>query len=66
MILEEFNVFITMDQNLPSQQNLDEIALTVFILSGVNNKLETLANLIPLVLEKIEKGIKSGVMRINN
>jgi predicted nuclease of predicted toxin-antitoxin system len=66
MILKEFNVFITMDQNLPHQQNLGNIPLTVFILSGVNNKLETLANMMPFVLENIEKGIKFGVIRINN
>jgi predicted nuclease of predicted toxin-antitoxin system len=66
MILKEFNIFITMDQNLPHQQNLGAIPLMVFILVGVNNKLETLANMMPLVLENIEKGIKFGVIRINN
>jgi len=64
MTLDGFNIFITMDQNLPNQQNLDKIFPTIFILYGINNKLETLKELIPLVLKEIGKGVTPGVIPI--
>ena len=64
MILDGFEGFITMDKNLQSQQNLDRFAITIFVLRGKNNKLETLQNLIPLVLEEIEKGVDAGITEI--
>ena len=62
--LAGFEVFVTMDKNLPSQQNLNKFAITIFVLRGVNNKLETLQELIPQVLSEIEKGINIGVVEI--
>ncbi len=64
MILDGFEGFVTMDKNLQNQQNLDKFAITIFVLRGKNNKLETLQNLVPLVLDKIEKGITVGVIEI--
>ena len=64
--LEGFEVFVTMDKNLPQQQNLNKFAITIFVLVGVNNKLETLQALVPLVLEEIEKGAGFGVIKIEN
>ncbi len=64
--LEGFEVFVTMDKNLPQQQNLNKFAITIFVLVGVNNKLETLQSLVPLVLEEIEKGARLGVIKIEN
>ena len=62
--LEGFEAFVTMDKNLPKQQNLNKFAITIFVLAGINNKLETLQSLVPQVLEKIEKGVKFGVFKI--
>lgn len=62
--LEGFEAFVTMDKNLPKQQNLNKFAITIFVLAGVNNKLETLQSLVPLVLEEIEKGAGVGVITI--
>jgi predicted nuclease of predicted toxin-antitoxin system len=64
MTAEGFNVFVTMDQNLPNQQNLAGSTLTIFILRGVNNKFRTLSDFIPLVLKEIELGIKPGILQI--
>ncbi len=64
--LEGFEVFVTMDQNLPKQQNLNKFAITIFVLVGINNKLEALQALVPLVLEEIEKGARLGVIKIEN
>ena len=65
MTLGGFEAFVTMDKSLPSQQNLSKFAITIFILRGTNNKFETLRNLIPLVLERIESGLDSGVIEIS-
>lgn len=64
--LEGFEVFVTMDKNLSQQQNLGKFAITIFVLVGINNKLETLQSLVPLILEEIEKGIGFGVIKIEN
>lgn len=64
--LEGFEAFVTMDKNLPKQQNLNKFAITIFVLAGANNKLETLQSLVPLVLEEIEKGARFGAITIEN
>ncbi|MCA1623219.1 MAG: hypothetical protein LC768_15180 [Acidobacteria bacterium] len=64
--LKGFEVFVTMDKNLPKQQNLNKFAITIFVLVGINNKLETLQALVPLVLEEIKKGASLGVIKIEN
>ncbi len=66
MTLDGFEAFIMMDKNLPKQQNLNKFAITIFVLVGVNNKLETLQALVPLVLKEIEKGLSFGVIKIEN
>jgi hypothetical protein len=45
----EFDVLLTVDRNIQYQQNLKGRSLTVVILRGVNNKLETLLPLVPKV-----------------
>ncbi|MDQ3373674.1 MAG: hypothetical protein M3521_07285 [Acidobacteriota bacterium] len=64
--LEGFEAFVTMDKNLPKQQNLNKFAITIFVLIGINNKLETLQALVPLILKEIEKGASFGVIKIEN
>ncbi len=63
MTLAGFDAFVTMDRALPAQQNLDKFRVTIFILRGQNNKLDTLRELVPLVLAEIEKGVSMGVAR---
>lgn len=53
-----------MDKNLHKQQNLSKFAIAIFVLIGVNNKLETLQELVPIVLEQIKTGAISGVVII--
>ena len=64
LVLNNFEGFVTMDKNLPNQQNLAKFAVTIFVLRGKNNKLETLQNLVPLVLAEIQKGATIGVIEI--
>jgi hypothetical protein len=49
----EFEVFITIDNNLSAQQNLTKIDLAVIVLSAPNNRLETLKPLVPRIKEVI-------------
>ncbi len=44
----EFDVFLTIDQNLTNQQNLSNIDLAIVVLSAQDNQLETLQPLMPL------------------
>lgn len=64
MTLAGFEAFVTMDKSLPNQQNLAKFALRIFVLRGVNNKLETLLELVPILLAKIEDGAELGVTEI--
>jgi len=50
----EFDVFLTIDQNLTSQQNLSQIDLAIVVLTAQDNQLETLQPLMPKVLEALE------------
>ncbi|MDQ3221287.1 MAG: hypothetical protein M3Q26_11190 [Acidobacteriota bacterium] len=64
MTLAGFEGFVTMDKNLPEQQNLKKFAIRIFVLRGVNNKLATLQELIPLLLAKIDQRLDVSVIEI--
>ncbi|WP_330203431.1 DUF5615 family PIN-like protein [Cyanobacterium sp. DS4] len=55
----EFDVFITIDNNLSAQQNLTNIDLAVIVLSAPNNRIETLKFFVPKIKE-ILTNIRSG------
>ena len=48
----QFEVFITADQNLQYQQNLEGYEIGVIVLSAVSNRLEDLVPLLPSALEQ--------------
>ena len=56
MVLNGFEIFVTIDKNLPNQQNLFKFDVSIFVLSAVNNKVETLQQLV----EKLKERILSG------
>lgn len=59
-----FDVFITVDKNLPFQQNLGALSLGVIVLDTPDNKIETLAPLMGAVLTALG-GIQPGqVVRV--
>lgn len=53
----EFDAFITVDKNLPYQQNLTTLPLAVIVLDVVSNDLPTLLPLIP-ALERVLSSLK--------
>ena len=55
----EFDVFLTVDQNLKYQQNLKAFHIGIILLVARNNRLKTLLPLMPEVREALEN-IKTG------
>lgn len=51
----EFDVFLTVDQNLKYQQNLTAFRIAVILLVAGNNRLKTLLPLMPEVREALDK-----------
>ncbi|RKZ56868.1 MAG: hypothetical protein DRQ99_27835 [Candidatus Parabeggiatoa sp. nov. 3] len=56
----QFDVFITIDNNLRYQQNLKTIQLVIVVLNATDSKLETLRLLIPSVLSTLETISQTG------
>jgi hypothetical protein len=48
---QEFDIFITVDKNLPFEQNLTQFDLAIIILQSQSNRLADLKPLVPKVLE---------------
>ena len=48
-----FDALLTVDRNLPHQQNLDRLPLAVIVLRAVSNDVNDLRLLVPLVLVAI-------------
>ncbi len=65
MVEDSFEIFVTIDGNLPYQQNLERLPLTIFILSGVDNRRETLAKLIPKLFDRLAEGNLQNVIEIS-
>jgi hypothetical protein len=55
----QFDVFITADQNIQYQQNLQSSVLGVIVLIAPNNRLETLKPIVPKLLIEIAT-VKAG------
>ena len=50
---KEFDVFLTMDQNLEYQQNLATLPVAVLVICAMSNRMEHLAPLVPAMLREI-------------
>ena len=59
-----FELFVTVDRNLPYQQNLERLTLTIFVLRAKNNTRETLRLLIPKMFERLAEGNLQNVIEI--
>lgn len=64
MIRDKFELFVTVDRNLPYQQNLERLPLTIFILCALDNRIEILKLLIPKLLAKLAEGNLQNVVEI--
>lgn len=60
---QDFDIFITIDQNLPSQQNLSKYDIAVVVLRSTTNRLPDLLPLIPELLSSIAS-VKPGTLTL--
>ncbi len=60
----EFDVFITVDQNLKYQQNLQAFSIGIILLVAINNRLKTLLPLMPKAREALENIKAGGFVRV--
>jgi predicted nuclease of predicted toxin-antitoxin system len=56
---QEFDVLITVDQNIPYQQNLSELSIAVVIMVSRSNRYSDLRALVPKVLDAL-RAIRIG------
>ena len=56
---QEFEVFVTVDQNIPYQQDLNQFEIGVIILRADSNRMEHLAPLMPKVRIALDT-VRSG------
>ncbi len=62
---QNFELFVTVDRNLPYQQNLQGIALTICILRAKDNTRETLRLLIPNLFNRLAERNQPNVIEIS-
>ncbi len=60
----EFDVFLTIDQNLKYQQNLKNFNIAIILLIARNNRLKTLLLLVPEVKEALSNIAKGDLIHI--
>jgi predicted nuclease of predicted toxin-antitoxin system len=65
LVASEFEVFLTVDQNLRYQQNLASSSLKFIVLVAANNQYDTLAPLIPQVNMALTKLAPGDVIEIS-
>ena len=56
MTENNFRLFVTVDRNLPYQQNLQKFELKIFVLRAKDNTRNTLRLLIPKIFERLTVG----------
>jgi hypothetical protein len=53
LVAAEFDAFITVDKNLPFQQNLEKLPITLVVLDALSNELSVLVRLIPALQREL-------------
>lgn len=64
LIANQFDVFLTVDQNLEYQQNLMGLSFAIVVLVAPSNTFEALNRLIPEVQERLKTIRQGDVIRI--
>jgi hypothetical protein len=59
-----FEIFVTVDRNLPHQQNLETLPVTIFVLCAIDNRREILNLLVPKLLERLDEPNLQGIIEI--
>lgn len=61
----EFDVLVTVDQNLESEQNLSALPITVIVLVARSNRLEALESIIPTFLRALDQITGKHLIRVD-
>lgn len=64
MVENKFGLFVTVDRNLPYQQNIQRLPVTICVLRAKDNTRKTLRMLLPKMFERIAKGNLQNVIEI--
>jgi hypothetical protein len=64
MLVERFDTFLTVDQNLEFQQNLRASGIGVVVVIARNNRVSELRPLVPAILEALERVTAGAVLRV--
>ncbi len=64
MVDDGFDLLVTVDRNLPHQQNIQRLPLTIFILCAFDNRRETLARFIPKLFDRLAEGNLQNIIEI--
>lgn len=62
---EKFDLFVTVDRNLPYQQNMENLTFTISILCAINNRRETLKLLIPKLFDRLAEDNNQKIIEIS-
>jgi predicted nuclease of predicted toxin-antitoxin system len=61
MSLEQFNILVAVDKNLPYQQNPEKLTVSIFILDVHRNVLANLTPYAPILLEAWEEPLEEKI-----
>jgi hypothetical protein len=62
----QFDVLVTVDKNIPHQQNMGSFRIALLILIAKNNRYEVLKTLIPTALKALTTLQPGGVSRVES
>lgn len=60
-----FELFVTVDRNLPYQQNVETVPLHIVVLCARDNRRESLQKLIPKIFEQLAEKNANNVIEIS-
>ena len=64
LAVAEFDVFVTVDKNLPAQQNLERLEIGIVILQAPTNRFQDLEPLIPNLVDVLESIRPGELLRL--
>src|SRR5215203_2442607 len=64
MVEAGFELFVTVDRNLPYQQNTENLPLPIVVLCASDNRRETLQQLIPKIFARLAEGNTGTVIEV--
>jgi hypothetical protein len=60
-----FTLFVTVDRNLPYQQNMEGLPIKIAVLCGKDNRRETLRQLIPKMFELLAEDSTKNIIQVS-